>query len=353
MVISTINQDQHFEQQLDKYYELEEQNLGLVVLWQQMSEYIKQALIFDKSTANLLPSVSDIHRQMIPRWHFPMLNDINRNDAFKKAIKRAIHPDNTVLDVGTGTGLLAMMAASEGAKSVTSCETIRSVAHIAKKIIALNGFEEQITIVPKKSDELVIGRDMTERADILVTETVDCGLVGEGILPIIRHARESLLAPEARIIPGRAVIKFSLLDSSTIHNLNFVSNADSFDVSLFNTFSTVSYFPVRLWIYPHRLLTQPSTALEFDFYNDALNPQQRKISVQVEHSGTVHGIVFWFEMDLGNGIELSNAMDNSKSHWMQAVQCFEKPITVMRDDVLELTINQDDTNIDFQITNPQ
>lgn len=46
--------------------------------------------------------------------------------ALKKAIKAltAIQEPVRVLDIGTGTGLLAMMAAKANASSVTACEVI-------------------------------------------------------------------------------------------------------------------------------------------------------------------------------------------------------------------------------------
>ncbi|RAM48141.1 MAG: SAM-dependent methyltransferase [Hapalosiphonaceae cyanobacterium JJU2] len=286
----------------------------------------------------------------IPRWHFAMLNDVARNDAFETAIKRSIKTNCNVLDIGTGSGLLAMLAVRHGAKFVTSCEMIESIANLAEDIIAYNGFENLIKIIPKKSQDLRIGKDLTKLANILITETIDCGLIGEGILPTIRHARESLITPEALIIPSKAKIKFGLLESEQVHNLNFVKHASKFNVSAFNAFSTIGYFPVRLSTWQYSLLSEPTTALEFDFRIDSLKPRQQKISIQVERSGTLHGIVFWFELDLGNNVFFSNTIDNKKSHWMQAVQCFEVPIFVQKNNHIELTIRQDDTNIDFEIT---
>lgn len=315
-----------------------------------MSQHSEKVYVLDKPKINLQLDLNHTYSQIIPRWHFAMLNDVERNDAFETAIKRAVRPNCTALDVGAGSGLLAMIAARHGVNFVTSCEMIQLIAQLADKVIALNGFENQIKIVPKKSQDLLVGQDLAKRADILITETIDCGLVGEGILPIIRHARQSLLTPEATIIPARAAIKFSLLESSMVHNLNFVSHASRFNVSPFNIFSTIGYFPVRLSTWPYRLLSQTTTAFEFNFQTDSLRPRQRQMSVQVERSGTLHGIVFWFDLDLGNEVFLSNSVDNKRSHWMQAVQCFETPINVQQNELLELTIRQDDTNIDFQIT---
>jgi len=58
---------------------------------------------------------------MVPFWHIPMLNDIRRNDAFERAICKAVEkegPDARILDIGTGSGLLSMMAARAGARSL-------------------------------------------------------------------------------------------------------------------------------------------------------------------------------------------------------------------------------------------
>jgi len=34
------------------------------------------------------------------------------------------------------------------------------------------------------------GRDVSGRADLLVAEIVDCGLLGEGVIPTLVHARQ-------------------------------------------------------------------------------------------------------------------------------------------------------------------
>ena len=49
-----------------------------------------------------------IYEVIVPRWHFPMLNDITRNAAYSRAISNAVGciPDCSVLDIGSGTGLL-------------------------------------------------------------------------------------------------------------------------------------------------------------------------------------------------------------------------------------------------------
>ncbi len=311
---------------------------------------------FEAALARHVPSgvpgnpINRIYRKLVPRWHFAMLNDTERNQAFASALQATVQPDDLVLDVGAGSGVLAMMAVRAGARAVVSCEMLEPIAHIARRIIAANGLSARISIVPKQSSLLTLGGDLPSRADLLVTETVDCGLLGEGILPIIRHAREQLLREGARIIPAKARVYFSLLESSVIHRINFTKEAAGFDVSLFNRFSTQEYFPVRISTWSHTLLSPRVEALAFDFERDALEPRCVRVPVTPLRSGLVHGVLFWFELDLGGGFLLSNSPDNPASHWMQAVQCFETPLRVESGQPLCVDVVQDLTSIRFTLT---
>lgn len=49
---------------------------------------------------------------LVERWHFRMLNDIVRNDAYRAAIFRRLlqqGSDLSVLDIGAGTGILRLV----------------------------------------------------------------------------------------------------------------------------------------------------------------------------------------------------------------------------------------------------
>ena len=78
-------------------------------------------------------------RKDISRWHIPMINDHERNKAYSKAIKLAVKENDYVLEIGTGSGLLSMMAIDAGAKKVITCEPNESISELAKKIITKNG----------------------------------------------------------------------------------------------------------------------------------------------------------------------------------------------------------------------
>lgn len=95
----------------------------------------------------------DYHQEVARSSYADMLHDTERNKKYEAAIKVAIdclHQKGqkaNVLDIGTGTGLLSMLAARHGADSVVACEGFIPMSECAVKIIALNGFSERIKVV--------------------------------------------------------------------------------------------------------------------------------------------------------------------------------------------------------------
>lgn len=292
-----------------------------------------------------IPAFREFAREAVPRWHFAMLNDHERNDALATALERVVPRGSTVLDIGAGTGLLAMMAVRAGAAHVYSCEANPLMVEVARQVVAAEGFADRITVLACRSDELTVGRELPRRVDAVISEIVDCGLIGEGILPTIRHARRELLASDGVMLPERARILGMLLQSENAVNLNRVSRAGGFDVSRLNAFATPGHFPIRLHTWPHRTLSDPVELVSFDFAVDPLGPGERKLVLPVRESGTVHALVAWFEMELGGGVVLRNSPENIGSHWMQALIPLAEPVEAEAGSTVELDLVWSETRL--------
>lgn len=272
--------------------------------------------------------VREVSSRTISRWHFEMINDIERCDAYVTAMERCIQPGMHVLDIGAGTGLLALMAARAGAGHVTTCESNPLIAEIASRVVRASGLGDRITVIAKPSTDLEIGRDLERRADLIVSEIVDCGLIGEGLLRSIRDARARLLAPGGALMPGRCRLIGALVSGNALRSLHRVGSAAGFDVSLFNIAATPGHIPVRLWTRPHRLLSSPVELVAFDLLRDPLVDGARAVTIRPNATGSADGIAAWFEMDLGGGVIIRNSPDNRTSHWEQAFLPFPEPVRV-------------------------
>ncbi|XP_064114312.1 protein arginine N-methyltransferase 9-like isoform X2 [Macrobrachium nipponense] len=156
---------------------------------------------------------------LINRWHLPMLNDIQRNHSFKCAIEAAIKEGyNEVLDIGSGTNLLSLYAKRAGAKIVYGCETDNFMYEIGNDVLKLNGATEGIKIFNLHSHNISIPSDIPERVSLVVSETLDAGLLGEHILSTLQHAWTHLLLP-----PPPTLQKSDLKQESTSQDLSVES----------------------------------------------------------------------------------------------------------------------------------
>ncbi|GIM12474.1 hypothetical protein Vretimale_15814 [Volvox reticuliferus] len=192
--------------------------------------------------------------------------------------------DVRVLDIGTGTGLLAMMAArvlatgdgvvtASGGDAATgavaaavdatpsapviACEVFPPMHNLSRRVIAGNGLASMIRVLNKRSDEIVAqhpggtaaaapaaakqpkaalqaavvahaaaaaagggaaaGPDMYGRADIIVTEIFDSELLGEGMIPTMRHAVQHLLKDDGVVIPATSRVYGQLVKCPLMH----------------------------------------------------------------------------------------------------------------------------------------
>jgi type II protein arginine methyltransferase len=311
-------------------------------------ECFNLALFLDEDNQHAQLGLNRAHCQIIPRWHFEMLNDEQRNAAFQRALTNLVTPETIVLDIGSGTGLLAMMAAQAGAKEIITCEMVPQLAELTRDTIALNGLSDRIVTLDKKSTSLVIGYEMVHKANLLVTETVDCGLLGEGIVTSIAHARENLLTADAQIVPCAATVYAMVVESSRVCNLNRARTAAGFDVSLANRYATAHYFPVRLAAFEYTALTDPFEVFHFDFANATIVPERKTIEVRAKRDGFGQCIIFWFNMQL----EAENAISNepgSTTHWEQALQCLDIDTSVRAGDPLLVNAEHDCHLIRFKL----
>merc|ERR1712037_1029615 len=87
--------------------------------------------------------------------HEEMLKDEVRTLTYRDSmvLNKHLFKDKIVLDVGCGTGILSMFAAKAGAKKVIGVDMSGIIEH-ARKIVKANGFEETITLIQGKMEEI-------------------------------------------------------------------------------------------------------------------------------------------------------------------------------------------------------
>jgi type II protein arginine methyltransferase len=250
----------------------------------------------------------------IPQWHAKMLEDGARNDCYDRALQRAVRPGSIVLDIGSGSGLLAMMAARAGAAHVYSCEAVPAIAETAREIVAANGFADRVTILSRHSTDLDRERDLGGGADIVVSEILADNLLSECVIASLDHAARHLARPGARFIPGRASMRVALAWFDQ-EQPRLPSHASGFDVSLFER-HVASHHSV---VVGHKRLHLRSEATELfplSFGEGVPAAPTRADAVLRATGGPVNGLVQWIHLQLDDQEAYVNAPSpGSSSAW--------------------------------------
>ncbi|XP_009325772.1 PREDICTED: putative protein arginine N-methyltransferase 9 isoform X2 [Pygoscelis adeliae] len=258
--------------------------------------YFHKAVKLNPDFADAKENFYRVANWLVERWHFIMLNDTKRNLTYLNAIENAVRSGcKSVLDIGTGTGIL--------------------------------------------------------RVSLVVTETVDAGLFGEGIVESLIHAWEHLLLQPmpknqdvstgdyGRVIPGSATIFGMAVECKEIRRHHRVGMQEVAGVRLSNSVQFFSptyasagseetvepYTTEKLSRIPggYVPLTEPCQVMTVDFNNlqelkSLAARKPWKLSLPVTEGGILDAIVVWFVLHLDDEHALSTS-PSEETCWEQAV----------------------------------
>ena len=306
---------------------------------QRSIEILRRVALLNPELAEAQENLRNAYNDVVPAWHFAMLNDVPRNNAYQAAITSAA-PGKRVLDIGTGTGLLAMMAARAGAKSVTTCEANPVIAERASAIVAMNGLTDRVKVIAKHSTALAAGHELEGRADLLITETFSSELLSEGILSTVEHAHRELLTPDAVVIPWRASARAYLAGGAEIEAMLFAGRSNGFDLSLFDAFAPPR-FAVCMNNVVHDSLSEHFELFSFDLRARLFGMDSRTLTITATQSGVVAALVQWIKLELDETICYENRPSSgpdAEMHWTHILYRFPRPFPVRQGEMVQLHI---------------
>lgn len=265
----------------------------------------------------------------IAGWHLPMLADKERNIAYEKAILSKVKPDDIVLDIGTGSGLLAMMAARAGAKHVYACEANPILADLAREIIISNGYRDKITIIPKHSSQIIIGEDMPEKADLIITEIFDCGIIGEEVLQTIDYAQKNLIKMSKNIIPQSAILYGRLTHCPHLQQFHKAEIVNGFDLTpMAQIAHPLHYKDAQINFETSKtseIVSEDFLIQKFDFRSHIVQHFISYTEARILKTSLADSVLLHFELELAEGIIFSSKNTKEEQHWKNPSQILLEP----------------------------
>lgn len=232
-----------------------------------------------------------------------MIADKGRMDAYFKALCQTVKPHSVVVDIGTGTGIFALLACQFGAGKVYAIEPSDAI-QVAKEIAKNNGYGDRIIFIQDVSTKVKI----PELADVIVSDI-------RGILPLFQQhissivdARNRLLAAGGILIPQRDTLWAAVVEVPHLYS----RIVDVWDRNIYNLNMTAAREIVinnlsKGWVSPAQLLTTPQSWAILDYPTIESPDISAELSWSVARSGTGYGVSIWFDAILAEGVSFSTA----------------------------------------------
>jgi len=254
--------------------------------------------------------------------HEEMLSDTVRVAAYHRGIRRAVTPGDVVLDVGTGTGLLAFMASRAGAAKVYAVEHSDFI-EVAREIGRRNGFTN-VEFIQANS------RDYTppEPIDVVVHEQMGDELFNENMLANLLDLRDRVLAPGGRILPARFrlfIEPVSFRPEMRVRRFHNIDLPDGIDLRGMERSSAMAPYDTepleQFWARPGSVVATvgtPHPVIEFDLAtleSAAALPRHHDIERVSTADAIVDGVCVWFEAVFDDDTTLTTSPLATNTSW--------------------------------------
>lgn len=226
-----------------------------------------------------------------------------RMSIYAEALRRAVMPGCTVIDLGAAFGVFALLACKYGAGHVIAIEPDPSI-ELLMPMAKANGCADRITVVR----DISLNYQPETRADVIVS---DC----RGTVPLYQHhietiadARARLLAPQGTLLPMRDTLRIALARWPKNHRANTRPwQRNSFGLDLGAGYNHAVNSEIKAFLKPDALSSAPQDLAVID-YRTITDPNlDASVELAATRSGAVHGLLVWFDAEIADGLGYSNA----------------------------------------------
>ena len=236
-----------------------------------------------------------------------MVADTRRMAALTAALESCVRPGTVVADIGTGTGVLAVIACRLGARRVYAIDT-NDVIQLGPELAADSGCAERIEFI--QGDALEV--ELPESVDVVVSDLRGGMPMAPGNLAVIAHAREHFLAKGGTLIPARDELFVAIVESAERYR-RALGPEDVSGISLramSSRLANMIHKDRQRAVRPSDLLSNPARWATLDYATAKPQRITGGAGWDIDRFGTGYGLLLWFDTMLAPGHGFSTAPGN-------------------------------------------
>jgi type I protein arginine methyltransferase len=253
-----------------------------------------------------------------------MIADSVRMTAYLRALQKTIRPGSVVLELGTGPGVMALLAHRLGARRIIAIEH-DDVIEVARQVARANGIHDRIEFIQGRSTDV----ELRERADVIVSDLRGVLPLHTGHIDAIIDARERFLAPGGTLIPRRDALWAAVVTASDAYQARiecWSGHARGLDLGAAREMAVNTWWMHR--VAESQALSDRRLVATLDYTTIVDTDVEFTTEFRVTRADTAHGISVWFDAELTEGEGFSNAPDAPEAVYGQAFFPLEQPVEV-------------------------
>jgi len=272
-----------------------------------------------------------------------MMADRLRTEPYLEALRRTVREGHVVVDIGTGTGVHALLACKLGARRVYAIEPSDAV-EVARALAESNGFADRMECIQAMSTDVTL----PEQADVIVSDLRGAVPLFDGHIESIVDARRRLLAPGGVLIPQQDVLRVAGAEAAPVHH----GIADIWDHNPLAldmgpakelTMNQVHWASLQ----EEQLLTDAATWATVDYTAVEREHVGGKVVMGVRRSGVGHGLAHWFDAVLVEGVGFSVGPGQPDNVYGRPFLPWPRPVALAVGDEVHVELRADRSGDDY------
>lgn len=269
--------------------------------------------------------------------HEEMLKDEVRTKTYMRAILDSKHlfEGKTVMDVGSGTGVLSIFAAKAGAAKVYAIECSKIVDQ-ARMIIAANGYADVIEVIEDKVEEV----QLDVQVDIIISEWMGYFLFFESMLDSVLFARDKWLKPDGLMFPDKCNLYLCAIEDAQYKSekIDFWENVYGLDMSCIKNVALTE--PLVDTVDPEQVITEVDKVFEVDMATIKVEELSFAVPFSLKNirQDYVHALVAFFDVEFTHCLKkvgFTTGPNSRSTHWKQTVLYLDRALPMEQDESLE------------------